>query len=651
MDSLSVARKPLAACVRSCAVAIAILICAVAVAQESPQKMQRPNREAIPAPDRTRPLPVPVPEPTPPPPQMVTQPVLIPMQVRIPLRGWVDLHAHPMVHLAFGGKLVHGGVDELSVLPTNIQCRDWLMAGSAAMALSDDRPSHGGKDLLSFPCGDDLRKQVIAGLQSANGALVTAGTFNPPAYGWPNFQHWPAWNDITHQKMWWEWVRRARDGGQRVMVALATNNRTLGDALSGLSPTDDKNSALLQLNAMKQFVARHPDFLEIALNPQQLANIVKANKIAVVLGVELDNIGNLNQRFPDESPGAMQSRASSEIQQLYDQGVRYVLPIHLVNNRFGGAAIYQPLYNLANLRETGDYFNITCSIRGDDISFKHPQSLDSQIVAAATVKLGLFRPFPPPLQCPRPGISEGTGHRNSMGLTPLGFYAVKEIMRRGMILDIDHMSDIAVDQVLALAESIDAGRGYPVNSGHSGMRGMFGNAAETSRSKTQLFRIARLQGMFGLGSDGATAAGWSRQYQTTMQIMGFRSPDPARAVYQPGAIAFGTDLNGLVKGPKPPGTRRPEYDAARFPQPLPPPSRTGNKQWDYIADGVAHYGLLPEFVRDVSTTGRAGLGFNPAGQPYDVTGDELVDQHLYLGADYFFRMWERSEAQKTKVPL
>ncbi len=33
------------------------------------------------------------------------------------LSGWVDLHTHPMVNLAFSGKLVYGGVDVGSLMP------------------------------------------------------------------------------------------------------------------------------------------------------------------------------------------------------------------------------------------------------------------------------------------------------------------------------------------------------------------------------------------------------------------------------------------------------------------------------------------------------------------------------------------------------
>jgi hypothetical protein len=101
--------------------------------------------------------------------------------------------------------------------------------------------------------------------------------------------------------MWWEWIKRARDGGQRVMVALATNNRLLAEALTvGFAdggPQDDVASADVQIREMKNFVARHNDFMEVALDSASLERIVRSNRIAVVLGVEIDNIGNFNLSY------------------------------------------------------------------------------------------------------------------------------------------------------------------------------------------------------------------------------------------------------------------------------------------------------------------------------------------------------------------
>jgi microsomal dipeptidase-like Zn-dependent dipeptidase len=604
---------------------------------------------AVVAPDRTAPViaPAPVAAPTPAPTPLL-KPVLIPMPVQMPytgLKGWADLHTHPMIHLAFGGKLIYGAPDLQTQVPTNHACQNMLPAGSLPEALGDDRPTHGGHDFLHFPCGDEIRRAVIGELQKGNsGALTTVANSSAPAAGFPTFNTWPAWNDITHQKMWWEWIKRARDGGLRVMVALATNNRTLADSVVGPGdmPTDDVSSADLQLDNIRMFVARHSDFMAIAYSSADLKTIVESNRIAVVLGAEIDNIGNLNQyRFNPEPQ--LYGMAVSAIQHLYDKGVRYIFPIHVTDNVFGGTAIYQPMFNVANFREMGHFWQVECSIRGDGIDGRYPGGgLGLETTIAAMVKLRWDPRNQPPVSpgCPQPGHPEqGVGHRNAQGLTSVGALAIMEMMRRGMIIDIDHMSHRAVEQALTIAERND----YPVNSGHSCIR-IGSSNMENCRSTEQLHRIAALHGMFGLGTDGVHAYTWSRQYQAAMNYMGYKHD----AAYKNGAIAFGTDLNGLVKGPPPgnAGTINRVAYSAQWPMSSFPGTP---KSWNYNTEGVAHYGMLPDFIMDVRTSPvDPNLGNAPDG-PYGVSGQDLVDNHLQRSADYFWHMWEQSEARKTTI--
>jgi len=86
----------------------------------------------------------------------------------------------------------------------------------------------------------------------------TANDPGDDASGYPGIPDWPKWNDITHQRMWVEWIRRAYQGGLRVMVALATNNKTLGDLTAGPGdyPTDDKASGDLQIDDIRSFVGQ-----------------------------------------------------------------------------------------------------------------------------------------------------------------------------------------------------------------------------------------------------------------------------------------------------------------------------------------------------------------------------------------------------------
>lgn len=563
------------------------------------------------------------------------------------LSGWVDLHTHPMVHLAFGGKLIHGGVDIGSLLPADNACNQGVRASSMGHALSDDRPSHGGWNLVTFPCGDNLRQLLHHEFQQGNAALTTAS----PATGFPDFTSWPKWNDITHQKMWYEWIQRARDGGLRVMVALATNNKTLADAMSGGNAitgtadgaTDDKSSANLQLAEMEAFVKRHPDFMEVAYGAADIKRIVQANKIAVVLGVEVDNLGNFISSPVATLPAeAARLLVADEIQRLYNNGARYIFPIHVLDNAFGGTAIYEHGFNVSNLREAGHYWDIECANVVDDIT--HTYQLGTDLLenilksTVSLIKLGIdpFRhPGAPPV-CPD-GPAKSRGHRNQRGLTPVGIMAIKEMMKRGMIIDIDHMSQKSADMTLQIAEDF----GYPVVSGHTGIRGLAGSDAENSRTPAQMARISKLHGMFGLGSDGAHAYGWAGLYQSAMRNMGYLSTDPAKATYENGAVSFGTDLNGLVKGPQPGGGNRVVY-GPEFRM-----STSGAKFWNYNTEGVAHYGMLTDFLVDVRTA--PSNGYSSGGMPLGVDGKELVNHHLFRSANYFWEMWQRIEARKGAV--
>jgi hypothetical protein len=93
-------------------------------------------------------------------------------------------------------------------------------------------------------------------------------------------------------------------------------------------------------------------------------------------------------------------------------------------------------------------------------------------------------------------------------------------------------------------------------------------------------------------------------------------------------VAVGTDANGFAKLPKPPGVIGVTYDASF------PISKTGDRSWDYNNEGVAHYGLMSDFLRDVK-----GI---------DQNGANAIN-HLSKSAEYFAQMWEKCERQKENV--
>ena len=575
-----------------------------------------------------------------------------------PLTGWVDLHTHPMSNLAFGGKLFHGGPDSGPTslmpgieIPPNTGCRFDVPAADISEALSQDGPTDG--DPFQSKCGDFVRNGFAKLIE-----VMTDGAQQQPgdAVGYPSFANWPRWNDISHQKMWWEWIKRARDGGLRVMVALAHNNRLLGETVLVGNPggpisgvTDDASSADLQIREIIAFVNHHTDFMELAMTSADLYRIVQKGNIAVVVGIEVDNLGDFNDKQPVST-----QMIDNEINRLYNNGVRYIFPIHLTDNVFGDTALYDDLFGMANFRETGKFWTVGCSRPGDQVSW-HSFGIPSGFPSPP----GLPAPPRAP-DCPGAGTADpnATGNvnvRTPNGLTSLGEYAIKAMMKHGMIIDIDHMSNAAVERALQIAEGVPHG-GYPMMSGHSGIRNVANFNKENSRTPAQLKRVACLGGMFGLGTDGAKATDWAREYAQAFNIMNgaFTTPGAcANPSLGTGMVAFGTDMNSLVKSPRPTMAEFPPGDVPRFADiynsnnsnntdnpflPVLPRSQTGARTWDYNTDGVAHFGMLADFVRDVRTAPAQGM-----------PGKDLVDNHLLHTADYFYRMWQKVETQKSNV--
>ena len=67
-------------------------------------------------------------------------------------------------------------------------------------------------------------------------------------------------------------------------------------------------------------------------------------------------------------------------------GVALVVPVHLINNSFGGAAVYEPMFNVANYVMTGDLFRVE---RGTEITCRDPDPADG----IADPGVGSCQPF------------------------------------------------------------------------------------------------------------------------------------------------------------------------------------------------------------------------------------------------------------------
>lgn len=620
------------------------------------------------------------------------QPQSIITDLYVPLYGAGDMHTHLMSHLAMGHKLLYGAPDIGSIIPAGTYfCNATnYRAETIDQCLGNCNSAHGGWGLTDNGCGNYIRAAVLN--HAFDSEYENRVPFERNAHGdhphegYPNFVHWPHFSSASHQQMYVDWIKRAYEGGLRVMVTLTVNSELLGAVLSGDGPFDDKSVADLQLDEIRTFVGRHSDFMEIARTPQDMRRIIRSNKMAIIIGMEVDNIGNFNYA----TVMASESAVRTEIQRLYNEkDVRYIFPIHLVNNKFGGSAIYSLLFNMSN-----KYTNSRPLPWGAPIPpglmFQVERARDTRItytlnltnaptmgaMNAAIAGIGIVFdgiseiPFPPALNidptsgdfCPIPKLgciqqfkiikslitpdpawdiynSISGGQQNQQGLTTLGQFAIKEMMKLGMIIDIDHMSDHSVEGALELATTFN----YPVISGHNGMRdGFFEKAghevSENQRTTEQLQKVKKLGGLFGLGIAEATSA----QYLTNFRIA-MRKMDNA-------AITMGSDINGFVTLTKPrhggdragvrsryPGAVSNNWNMQVHYAVAPAPGLRkytfGNKTWDYNTEGIAHIGLYPDFYQDLKNLGMS----------------QTERQVFFSTADYFVNMWENCVRRKADV--
>ena len=533
-----------------------------------------------------------------------------------PLFGWVDMHTHPMAHLGFGGKLIHGAPDLnilMSAIPFEEGCLQYVRPTTREAASNEDRAIHGGFGLFDNTCGDLIRKEFIRGLESELGARV--GHQEEGARGYPVYNSFPAYNDLTHQQMWVDWLFRTYQGGLRVMVALAVNNRTLAAAVMGPGDIngDDAASTNVQIAEMKTLVSQH-SWMEIAYDSEDVRRIVSAGRLAIILGVEVDNIGNM-QGNPAVNPSAddvSKNIIRAELQNLWDKGVRYMFPIHVIDNKFGGTAIYQDQFNMSNYHQNGVFWDLRCAPDSDGIEHEFVVAGFDLAYALIKLKIGInpLATPPPPPDCSAAGVS---GHANTKDLTPLGEFAVEEMMRMGMLLDLDHMSSRSIQETLAIAES----HNYPVNAGHNGPRAAaWADKNENERTDAHYTRISNLGGMIGLGS-GDRATNYVRNYNYVTGLVNDNQ------------LAIGTDANGMVLLPGPDPAATVTYDAS-FPR-----LSDGARTWDIHVDGVANYGLFADYVKSWTS-----VGMTPAN-----------NTAFFSTAEGFARMWERVEAaQAAMIP-
>ncbi len=580
--------------------------------------------------------------------------------VNKPVFGTIDMHTHPMSYMGMGGVLMHGRLD-----------------GTASVALGNCNESHGGWGLDNIR-GNYIRAEIVNMIDEHYDKVVRlkfedgkVPHNDHPHDGFPALVNWPAQNSMTHQQMWYTWLRRANEGGLKAIIALTVNSELLCKALGGADPYDDKTTADRQIDELIAFVRRHPDFLDTVTSSARMRQVIAGGRMAVIIGMEIDNIGNFYKNAP-----VTETQIRNEITRLKNKGVRYFFPIHVVDNKFGGAAAYKELFNYSNKFAGGQPIVGMTPARflppvlpgrlmdvehapDSRISFAFdPMGAGDRFLIrslAELVEAGGLPILPDPIVGPllltvKPIIdpvlialreseqyqllkkyyldihpeaeayrSTTPGFRNRLGLSGEGTFAVKEMMRQGLLIDVDHASERSVNDILTIASRND----YPVNSGHNGMRDR--NDNEKTRTAQQMRTIDSLGGMFGLGWENQTPEIFRRNYE--------RYSGPSVGMSK---LSFGSDIGGYATTIMKPTDSRKfiNYTDKSRPDFFETCTMEGSpRTWNFNTEGMVHIGLYPDFYEALKKDGMS-----------------LMMLHkFFLGAEHFIQMWEKCEARAALV--
>ncbi|NUS53228.1 MAG: hypothetical protein HOQ22_19580, partial [Nocardioidaceae bacterium] len=511
------------------------------------------------------------------------------------VRGLVDAHTHGMAFEFLGGD-VHCG-------------RPWHPYG-VTYAL-EDCPDH---DVANG------RGAVLEDLLNSG----QPGHGHDPV-GWPTFRDWPAPHSLTHEGTYYKWMERAWRGGLRVFTNLLVENGKLCQVYPiKHNSCDDMTSIRLQASDMHkmeryidaQYGGPGKGWYRIVTNPFQARRVINQGKLAVVMGIETSVLFGCTMKADVPDPSCTKDAIDRQLTQVRQMGVSQMELVNKFDNALSGVAGDEGqtgvAVNSANFLETGSFWDMRhCpATYPADVHDKNqlaapepnPFTQRDALFGAIQEEYGVKPPVALPLYASTP-------HCNERGLTDLGAYTIRGMAERHMIFDPDHMSVAGRKASLDLLESMH----YPgVVSSHSWA---------TPDAYPRIYRLGGFVTPYA-GDSAGFVAKWRKHltWADPRYYFGF---------------GYGADMNGLGAQGDPRG--------AHVPNPVTYPFRgiggvtvdrqhSGQRVYDINKDGVAHYGLYPDWVQDLRKV---------AGRQHAGDGSAIVAD-MTRGPEAYLQTWERA---------
>ncbi|WP_250655210.1 ricin-type beta-trefoil lectin domain protein [Alkalimarinus coralli] len=505
--------------------------------------------------------------------------------VNDPVRGFVDPHTHITSYEFMGGRFMHG-----------YPFHPW----GVETALSDSSNIHG-------PWGS---LDIIGNLQAYGDVNYRYDT-----RGYPDFPHWPNHRQMSHMGYYYKWIERAYLGGQRMIVTHLVENEVLCNMQSTVNPAswvghnscntmDSIRLQIQRLNEMQSYIDAQEGgigkgWFRIVTSPEQAREVIADGKLAVLIGVEASETFNCGVKDHCTRHGV-----ETQLQALYEQGVRVLYPTHKFDNKFGGSRVEDGLINAGQWLSSGYFFDTKecdAHTHGPSMTSGFPE-LGSVPVIGDIIN-GIAG---------NPQYEQGIEHCNDNGLTELGVYLVNRMIDMKMLIELDHMSEETASSVLDITEA----RGYSgVISSHSWM-----TAGKNGELHNNLKRAIQAGGF-------VTPYNWDA-HSISNSIS--RYLDEVEQTPYVNGVSFGTDMSGLGNQPGP------RYDAGSNPLEYPfttefglvvNEQQSGNRTYNYNNDGMAHYGMVADHLQDIREQ-----------------APTRIYEAIMNSAEAYLQMWERAEA-------